>query len=162
VTIAGKVIAFASDLELARQAAVQNGAILFAGDLHLSPEAQIRRDVVMAEGCASLDGPSRIAGTLYLNPSPGPGREQLIQAYEAQITRGVSKPEDIDSVAAWSLAGWLGLRVLRLIALPLIGIGMLVVLAIYRVWRSRSRRAQPGTGPRLPGVNHQPTEHGVS
>jgi hypothetical protein len=149
-------------VELARQAAVRNGAVLFAGDLRLSPEARIRRDVVLTEGSATLEGSSAIAGSLYLNPSPRAGGGRITQADDAQITGGVVRPDDIDSVAAKSLGIWLGWRVLGWIAMPLIGIGTLIAMLIYLVWHSRSREARAGGSAPPAEMGLQPTPHGAA
>jgi hypothetical protein len=139
---------------------VHNGAVLFSADTHLLPGAQVVHDLVLVEGNATLDRGSKIAGTLYLTPEAISQRGRLIAADEAVITGGVVRPDDIESTAARNLEGWLLLRLVRLAAPPLIGLGMLIVLVVFLVWRGRSHRAQPGAGARLAEMNLQPTTPG--
>lgn len=161
-TVYGKVLAIAGGLDLGPRAVLHDGAVTFSGDVHLSPGAQVRQDVILAEGNATLDSASTIAGILYLTPEETSQRGRLIAADESvAISGGVVRPHDIESIATRNIEGWLLLRLLRLAALPLIGLGLLVGLVVFLVWRVGSRKARPGAGTSLPEMNLQPTAPGA-
>lgn len=145
----GKVVSFAGSLDLGPKAVLRDGAVVFSGNLHLFPEAQVQHDVILTEGDATLDGSSRIAGRLYLGQASISGGGRLLQASEAQITGGAVKPEDTESMASRTIGGWLVLQLVRLAALPLVGIGTLMALMFYLGWRSRSRRVEREASLRL-------------
>jgi hypothetical protein len=152
-TTDGEAIAFAGGLDLAEKALLRNGAVLFAGDVSLAPQAQIRGDVLLAEGGATLAGASTITGRLYLNPKST--RARLDQSSEAQIGRGVVKPENIATVAGWRLGGWVLRHLLRFMLWPVAVLCLLVALAFYLGWRARRsppQGMQPGA--RLPQAAH--------
>lgn len=150
----GEVIAFAGGLDLAEKATLRNGAALFAGDVSLAPQAQIRGDVLLAEGSATLAGASTITGRLYLNPESV--RARLDQSSEAQIGRGVVKPENIATVAGWRLGGWALRHLLLVVLLPVAVVGLLLALAFYLGRRARRSPPQQDRQPaaRLPQAAH--------
>jgi hypothetical protein len=150
---------FAGSLDLASKAVLHDDAVLFAGNVHLSPGAQVRGDVILTDGDARLDGQSTISGRLYLSPESGSGR--LSQSPEAQITRGVIRPANIQSVASWHIGGWVLGLLLTLILLPVVVIALLMVLVFYLGRRSGSLKHKGEAKSRYPESSPQMSTPGI-
>jgi hypothetical protein len=152
----GKLILFAGGLDLYSNAVLRNDALLFAGNAHLDPEAQVRGDLIMVEGNAALEGGSTVTGKLYLNSEPRPGMGRLDMSPEAQVGRGVSRSENIESVVSWQIGGWvLGSILLLLVPLVVI-IGLLMALMFYLGRRTLPIQGKEGSKAREPESSPQP------
>ena len=150
----GELLSFAGGLEMASKAILDDDAVLFFGKVHLFPEAQVKGNVIVTEGNATLEAQSTITGKLYLNPVSNLGR--LNMSSEAQISRGVFKPENIDSIAGMHVAGWFARQLLKFIMLPVAVVCLLMALMFYLGRGARSRKEKRVAQARYAELSHQP------
>jgi hypothetical protein len=157
----GKLIAFAGGLDLAPKAVLYDDAVLFAGDVHLSPEAQVKGNVILTAGNATLDSLSTITGRLYLDPDAKPGSGRLFSSSEAQVTRGVVRPKNIEAIASAQIAKlFLGYAVL-LFAIPVVIVCLLMGLMFYLGRHSKEPKAKVEAKTASPQPNPQPSSPGM-
>jgi hypothetical protein len=151
----GKAILFAGGLNLAPKSILHKDAVLFFGDAHLSQEAQVRGDVILTAGNATLDSRSRISGKLYLSPDSYKGWGRFSSVPDAQILGGVSRPENIEKIAGWSLAEGVLWNVAVLLVLPVVAVGLLMALMFYAGLQTRSSKERARKA-LVPESNAQP------
>ena len=132
----GESIVFMGEMKLAPKAVLRNDAVLLYGNVYLSPEALVRGDMFVVKGDANLDGQSKISGKLYLNSDA----ERLHKSPEAQITRGVIRPVNIESTADWRVAAYFIGHFAKLLILPAVAFFVLLVLIFFVGRYSRSRK----------------------
>ena len=134
---------------MAPKSLLRDNAVLFAGDIHLYPGAHIKGNVFVTEGNATLDSQSIIDGKLYLNPKPRNGQERLYQSSEAQVTRGVIRPKNIELISGWQLGARTLPLLLKCSLPPVIIFCLLMALMFYLGRRSKPlkpSRDTPGLG----------------